>query len=330
MAGSVCMCSLRAGDGLERRRSEHHRGTHLRADSRGGLSRWRHGDDRVGPRFSPDRGRPGRSPGRRLVARRRDQAGSRSQPGHLGPASQSSDVRLLAGEPAGGIQADADVHGCAPVADEPVDADDLGRPGRHRRPSGHDHLQRRPVAEPALGRWHDHGDHQQQPRNHHEHHCAVQSELQQQLVGALCAAAAPELQDRQHTAADPRDKAEPGHFGNPASSDHHQHAVERPERLLGLRVCGAVGRGRTPVRCARRTARLGQPDAGRGRDDGADRRDPGAIAGGDAASESGDRRGHAPDQRARPEAAHRQRHTGSQLGRIDRPDRKARLRADAG
>ena len=89
---------------------------------------------------------------------------------------------------------------------------------------------------------------------------------------ALYAAAAPELQDRQHTAADPRDEAEPGHLGNPASGDHHQHAVERPERLLGLRVRGAVGRGRAPVRRARRTARLGQPDAGRGRDDGADRR----------------------------------------------------------
>ena len=82
-----------------------------------------------------------------------------------------------------------------------------------------------------------------------------------------------------------------------------------------------------PVGRARRSARRRQPDARGSRDDGADRCHPGAIAGGHPAAEPGPRGRHAPDQRADPEAADRQRHAGSELERIDRSDRSARVRA---
>ena len=52
----------------------------------------------------PGRARSGRPSDRAAVARRRDQAGARSQPRHLGAAPEPADVRLLAGQPAGDLQ----------------------------------------------------------------------------------------------------------------------------------------------------------------------------------------------------------------------------------
>ncbi len=68
-------------------------------------------------------------------ARRRDQAGARSQPRHRRAAAEPADVRLLDREPAGDLQADADLARSAAVGDDPVDTDDLGRVGRHRHRS---------------------------------------------------------------------------------------------------------------------------------------------------------------------------------------------------
>ena len=71
-----------------------------------------------------------------------------------------------------------------------------------------------------------------------------------------------------------------GHLGDPAAVDDHQHALERPQRVLGLRVRGAVSRRRQTVGGPGRSAGARQPDARGSRHDGADRRRAGAVAGG--------------------------------------------------
>ena len=126
------------------------------------------------------------------------------------------------------------------------------------------------------------------------------------------------------------DQDQPRHLGRAAAGDDHQHAVERPQRLLGLRLRRAGGRGRAAVARPGEQAGAGQPDARRGRHDGADRRRPGAVRAGDAPPDAGRRAGNQAHHRAGAEAADRRRHAGSELERPARSDRPAGLprRAD--
>ena len=114
------------------------------------------------------------------------------------------------------------------------------------------------------------------------------------------------------------DQDQPGHLGHPAEGVDHQHAVERPQRVLGLRVRDAGGGGRAAIARSGDQAGAGQPDARRGRHDGPDRRRAGAVRAGDPAPGAGDRRVGAAHHRTGAEASHRQRHRRSELGRGDR------------
>ena len=176
-------------------------------------------------------------------ARRRDQAGARSQPGYRRPAAEPADVRLLDREPAGVLQADADLDACAATrTTNPSTQTTSGAAAGTGIIQGHDHLQRRPRAEPAVGRRHRwSATLNNNTADHDQSDGAVQSDVQHQLVGAVHAAAAAQLQDRHQPAAAGRDEAESGHLRNSAAGADHQHRVERAERLLGLRVRGAVG-----------------------------------------------------------------------------------------
>ena len=183
-------------------------------------------------------------------------------------------------------------------------------------PSAVDQLQRRHRAEHSVGRRQRFTvalNNNQADDDQLQH--AVQPDLQHELVGHLHAAAAARVQDRLDAPAAAGDQDQPRHLGRAAARDDHQHAVERPQRLLGLRVRRAVGRRRAAVGGPGEPAGEGQPDARRGRHDGADRRRPGAVAGGDAAAEPGDGAGRDAYRGAGAQAAHRRRHAGSELER---------------
>ena len=185
----------------------------------------------------------------------------------------------------------ADVAALDRVDDQPVDQHDLGRLAAGQPiVAGVDHLQRRHRPEHSLGRRQLHGGAEQPQEHDDQPEHAVQPDLSAELVGHLRPAAAPQLHDRLDAALAAGHQDQPRHLRHPAARHDHQHAVERAQRLLGLRLRGAVGRRRAAVGRPRDAAREGQPDARRGRHDGADRRRAGAVAGRDAAADCWSRR----------------------------------------
>ena len=166
-----------------------------------------------------------------------------------------------------------------------------------------------------MGRRQPVGRAEQQPADVDGPDVAVQPGLQHELVGHLHAAAAARLQDRFDPPADSGHEDQSGHLRHPAQVVDHQHAVERPQRLLGLRLRGPVRGRRATVARPGDQARAGQPDARAGRHDGADRRGLGAIGAGHAQPGPGHRGVRQADDRARAQAAHRRRRRRSELGR---------------
>ena len=177
-----------------------------------------------------------------------------------------------------------------------------------------------------MGRRRVRGRAEQQPADDDQPEHAVQPDLQHELVGAVHAAAAARLQDRRDAPAAAGHEDQPRHLRRPAAGDDHQHAVERPQRVLGLRVRRAVGGRRAavgrPGRAAgARTTRRASRSA-RWRRSTSSRRSRRRRPRGRTSSR---RRRRVRTDRARAEAAHRRRHRAIRTGTprsipIDRPD----------
>jgi hypothetical protein len=70
---------------------------------------------------------------------------------------------------------------------------------------------------------------------------AVQPDVQHELVGTVYAAALEGIQDRLDAATARGHENQSRHLGRAAARDHHQYALQRAQRLLGLRVRETVG-----------------------------------------------------------------------------------------
>ena len=234
---------------------------------------------------------------------------------------------------AGDLPADADLDRSASSrSTNPSNADDLRRGGRHGHRHGHDTLQRRPRAEPAVGR--RLASRRRSTTTGRRPPARPRSSTRvynTELVGA---------RTRSRCCATSRSTT------RGSSSVVTKLNQDISEIQLQATITNTVSNVRNAywdyvfamqaVEVARQSLALadklvqGQPDARRGRHDGADRRRPGAVAGGHAAPEPGDGRGHAAHRRAGAQAADRRRHGGSELERDARPGRSAGVRAAAG
>ena len=160
---------------------------------------------------------------------------------------------------------------------------------------------------------------------------AVQPAVQHELVGAVHAAAAAQLQDRLDA---PAARRSPRSTATSRTSSCRRRSPTRCR--TSATPTGTTCSRSQAVDVAQQSLDLaeqagaGQPDARRSRHDGADRRRPGAVAsrrrGARAWSTAA---GDAAHDRAGAEAADRQRHGRSELERGDRSDRSARLPARA-
>ena len=221
-------------------------------------------------RRSTARGRPGADgrPAERPVdgdtrpvvahdAGRRRQAGARSQPRHRRAAAEPADQRHLAYASSESIYNPTLTSTISTaVDDQPVDQHDLGR--HHRRPASPtapSTLQRRASRRACPGAAAASGQSEQQPGTTTTsrtplYNPTYNTELVGQYTQPLLRGFKTDS-TRQQLAGD---QDQPRHLRRPAARHDHQHAVERPQRVLGLRVRGAGGRSRAASRSTWRTS----------------------------------------------------------------------------
>ena len=217
-------------------------------------------------------------------ARRGGRARARAQPRHRRRAPQPADLRPAARRRARAVSPMLSSHDRPEQRHAAADQS----AGRHAgRPERSDDVQRRRLAAAAVGRRQLHGPLQQPAAGFDEQLQHLQPAVQLDVLGALRAAAAAQLQDRPtrtqlRVTAINRDISD-----LQLRADDHQHAGRRAQRLLGLRLRRRPAAGGTAVARARAQAARGQPHPRRGRHAGADRRRAGRGRGRHAAAGGG-------------------------------------------
>ena len=183
---------------------------------------------------------------------------ARAQPRHRGAAAEPAAAGHRSGERAGVLPADAHVDGQpgrTTTTRRPASCSSRTGGGRRDQPDAG--LQRRAHPEPAVGRRDG-----LRPRSttagrrRNSNNALFNPQYNVDLERRVHAAAAARLRGSTRTRPPAAGHADqPRHLRRPAAGVDHQHRVERPERVLGLRLRDAGGRRRAPVARARDQAR---------------------------------------------------------------------------
>jgi hypothetical protein len=133
------------------------------------------------------------------------------------------------------------------VDDQRVDQHDIGRRGRRAGDPRPDELQRRACPEHSMGWWQRVNPVEQHQEHDDQFEHAVQPDVSAELVGDVYPTAVSQLLDRLDPPVAEGHQDQPRHLRRAAACHNHQYAVERPQRLLGLCLRSAGGRGRAEV-----------------------------------------------------------------------------------
>ena len=185
---------------------------------------------------------------------------------------------------------------------------------RSQRPDRHGAVRLVGGATGAVGRRNARHLVEQHPPGDHQLLLELQSELPEQRERELHSAAPARVRHRPGAPAARGHAGQPGDLRRRPPRDGHQHAGERPRRLLGVRVHGADGRGPAAGAGAGRAARSGQPGTRRDRHARADRHRPGAIRGGRPPPDARAGGAGSPDGGDQPQAADRERNRATSCG----------------